>query len=186
MNGRRLYAVMLKEVRQMRRDRITLAMIVAIPVMQLLLFGYAINTNLRDLKAGVADQANTAGSRALVMDVVATTVVKPTLAARTPDELMEAMRRGQISIGIVIPPDFERRRSEGRELMQVLVDGSDNAVQSAAAQLAQIPVNGTRMFAADLTTGWAAVAAVVAVVVAADGLRSRTRASWPPWGVRSS
>jgi ABC-2 type transport system permease protein len=143
MNGRRLYAVMLKEVRQMRRDRITLAMIVAIPVMQLLLFGYAINTNLRDLKAGVADQANTAGSRALVMDVVATTVVKPTLAARTPDELMEAMRRGQISIGIVIPPDFERRRSEGRELMQVLVDGSDNAVQSAAAQLAQIPVNGT-------------------------------------------
>jgi ABC-2 type transport system permease protein len=143
VNGRRLYAVMLKEMRQMRRDRITLAMIVAIPVMQLLLFGYAINTNLRDLKAGVADQANTAGSRALVMDAVATTVVKPTLAARTPDELMEAMRQGQISIGIVIPPDFERRRSEGRELMQVLVDGSDNAVQSAAAQLAQMPVDGT-------------------------------------------
>jgi ABC-2 type transport system permease protein len=143
MNGRRLYAVMLKEVRQMRRDRITLAMIVAIPVMQLLLFGYAINTNLRDLKAGVADQANTAGSRALVMDVVATTVVKPTLAARTPGELMEAMRRGRISIGVVIPSDFERRRSEGRELMQVLVDGSDNAVQSAAAQLAQMPVDGS-------------------------------------------
>jgi ABC-2 type transport system permease protein len=143
MNGRRLYAVMLKEMRQMRRDRITLAMIVAIPVMQLLLFGYAINTNLRDLKAGVADQSNTAGSRALVMDVVATTVVKPMLAARTPDELMEAMRRGEISIGIVIPPDFERRRSEGRELMQVLVDGSDNAVQSAAAQLAQMPIDST-------------------------------------------
>jgi ABC-2 type transport system permease protein len=141
MNGRRLFAVMLKEMRQMRRDRITLAMIVAIPVMQLLLFGYAINTNLRDLKAGVADQSNTAGSRALVMDVVATTVVKPMLAARTPDELMEAMRRGEISIGIVIPPDFERRRSEGRELMQVLVDGSDNAVQSAAAQLAQMPID---------------------------------------------
>ena len=65
MSLRRLMAVMQKEVRQMRRDRITLAMIVAIPVMQLLLFGYAINTNLRDLKAGVADQANTAASRAL-------------------------------------------------------------------------------------------------------------------------
>lgn len=141
MIWRRLSAVMLKEVRQMRRDRITLAMIVAIPVMQLLLFGYAINTNLRDLKAGVADQANTAASRALVMDIVATTVVKPALVARTPQELMEAMRRGEISLGIVVPPDFERRRAEGREQVQILVDGSDNAVQSAAAQLAQMPAD---------------------------------------------
>lgn len=142
MSWRRLFAVMLKEVRQMRRDRITLAMIVAIPVMQLLLFGYAINTNLRDLKAGIADQANTAASRALVMDMVATTVLEPTLAAGTPQELMAAMQRGEISLGIVVPPDFERRRAEGREQVQVLVDGSDNAVQSAAAQLAQMPTEG--------------------------------------------
>ncbi len=141
MIWRRLSAVMLKEVRQMRRDRITLAMIVAIPVMQLLLFGYAINTNLRDLKAGVADQANTSASRAMVMDIMATTVVKPTLTARTPQELMEAIRRGEISLGIVVPPDFERRRAEGREQVQILVDGSDNAVQSAAAQLAQMPAD---------------------------------------------
>ncbi|MGN6222712.1 ABC transporter permease [Pseudoxanthomonas sp.] len=141
MIWRRLSAVMLKEVRQMRRDRITLAMIVAIPVMQLLLFGYAINTNLRDLKAGVADQANTAASRATVMDIMATTVVKPALSARTPQELMEAIRSGEISLGIVVPPDFERRRAEGREQVQILVDGSDNAVQSAAAQLAQMPAD---------------------------------------------
>ncbi len=143
MNLRRLGAVMLKEVRQMRRDRITLAMVVAIPVLQLLLFGYAINTNLRDLKAGIADQANTSASRALVMDIVATTVIKPTLAASTPDALMEAMRRGEISLGIVVPPDFERRRAEGREQVQVLVDGSDNAVQSAAAQIAQMPMEAS-------------------------------------------
>ena len=61
----------------MRRDRITLAMIVGIPVMQLVLFGYAINLNLRGLPAGVADQANTAGSRAVVMDMVATGVIEP-------------------------------------------------------------------------------------------------------------
>lgn len=142
MSWRRLWAVMLKELRQLRRDRITLGMILGIPVAQLLLFGYAINTNLRDLSAGIADQANTAASRALVMDMAATTVIDPVLAARTPDELMQAMRRGRISLGIVVPPDFERRRSEGRELVQVLVDGSDNAVQSAAAQLAQMPVAG--------------------------------------------
>ena len=65
MKFRRLMAVMMKELRQMRRDRITLAMIVGSPVMQLLLFGYAINTNLRDLSAGIADQSRTSASRAL-------------------------------------------------------------------------------------------------------------------------
>ena len=78
----------------MRRDRITLAMIVGIPVMQLLLFGYAINTNLRDLPAGIADQADTAASRALVMDIVATTVVKPVRFEQAPQQLMDAIRRG--------------------------------------------------------------------------------------------
>ena len=45
---------------------------------------------------------------------------------------MELLRRGEISVGIVVPPDFERRRVEGREAVQVLVDGSDTVVQSAA------------------------------------------------------
>ena len=76
MNLRRLWAIMLKELRQLRRDRITLAMIVGIPVMQLLLFGYAINLNLRHLDAGVAE-ANSAASRALVQDMVATGVITP-------------------------------------------------------------------------------------------------------------
>ena len=121
MKARRLLAVMVKEVRQMRRDRITLAMIVAIPVMQLILFGYAINTNLRGLDAGVADQAGTAGSRALVMDMVATDVVDPVLVDNTPQELMERLRRGEINVGIVIPPDFERRLIDGREAVTFLV-----------------------------------------------------------------
>jgi ABC-2 type transport system permease protein len=142
MKAGRLLAVMVKELRQMRRDRITLAMIVGIPVVQLLLFGYAINTNLRDLSAGFADQARTSASRALVMDIVASGVVRPALDAHTPQELLEAMRRGRISIGIVIPTDFEARRAEGREAVQILVDGSDNAVQSAAVQLARMPLDG--------------------------------------------
>jgi len=141
MNLRRLFAIVMKELRQMRRDRITLAMIVGIPVMQLVLFGYAINLNLRGLDTGIADQSNTAASRALVMDMVATGVISPTVSATTPQELMEDLRRGRISIGVVIPPDFERRRFEGREAVQVLVDGSDTVVQSAAVQLAQLPLN---------------------------------------------
>ncbi|HDS1578740.1 ABC transporter permease [uncultured Stenotrophomonas sp.] len=141
MNLRRLWAIMLKELRQLRRDRITLAMIVGIPVMQLLLFGYAINLNLRHLDAGVADQANSAASRALVQDMVATGVIAPRDESYTPDQLMQALRRGEISVGIVVPADFERRRFDGREAVQVLVDGSDTVVQSAAIQLAQVPLD---------------------------------------------
>ena len=140
MNLRRLWAVMLKEVRQLRRDRMTLGMILGIPVLQLVLFGYAINLNLRGLDAAVADQANTAGSRALVMDMLATGVVDPVADAATPQELMAMLERGEISVGIVVPPDFERRRIDGREVAQVLVDGSDTVVQAAAMQLAQVPV----------------------------------------------
>ena len=141
MNLRRLGAVMLKEVRQLRRDRITLAMILGIPVMQLILFGHAINLNLRGLSAGVADQANTSASRAAVMDMVASGVITPRLAATSPQQLSDALRRGEISVGVVIPPDFEARRFEGREAVQILVDGSDTVVQGAAAQLAQMPLD---------------------------------------------
>ncbi|GAB3103532.1 ABC transporter permease [Lysobacter terrae] len=143
MNWRRLFAIVLKELRQMRRDRITLAMIIGIPVMQLVLFGYAINLNLRGLSTGIADQAGTSASRALIMDMVATGVIAPTAEATTPSALMDMLRRGEISLGVVIPHDFERRRAEGREAVQVLVDGSDTTVQSAAIQLAQMPLEST-------------------------------------------
>ena len=136
MSARRLWAIMLKELRQLRCDRMTLAMILGIPVLQLVLFGYAINTNLRDLSAGIADQARTSASRMLARDIVASGVVAPALEVATPQQLVDAMRRGEISIGIVIPPDYERRRAEGREQVQVLVDASDAAAQAAAAQAA--------------------------------------------------
>ena len=143
MNWRRLYAIVLKELRQLRRDRVTLAMIVGIPVMQLVLFGYAINLNLRGLSAGIADESGTAGSRALVMDMLATGVIRPVAIAHASPELVTMLRRGQISIGVSIPPDFERRRRDGREAVQILVDGSDTVVQSAALQLAQVPIDSS-------------------------------------------
>ena len=147
MNLRRLGAIVLKELRQLRRDKLTFAMIAGIPLLELVLFGYAINLNLRGLDAGIADQANTAGSRALVMDMLATGVIRPKRVADAPEQLMEHMRRGEISVGVVVPPDFERRRLDGREAVQVLVDGSDTVVQSAAVQIAQTPLDGSRALA---------------------------------------
>lgn len=143
MNLRRLRAVVVKEFRQIRRDRVTLAMIIGIPVMQLVLFGYAINLNLRHLPAAIADQASTSNSRQAVMDMLATGVIEPVADARSPEQLMTMLRRGEISVGVVIPPDFERRLASGDEAVQVLVDGSDTVVQSAAIQLARMPLTDT-------------------------------------------
>ncbi|WP_159016300.1 ABC transporter permease [Cognatiluteimonas profundi] len=152
MNLRRMLAVVVKELRQLRRDRVTLAMILGIPVMQLVLFGFAINLNLRGLPAAIADEAGTSASRAMVMDMLATGVIRPVAPARTPQDLMALLQRGTISIGVAIPRDFDRRRIDGREAVQVLVDGSDTVVQSAAMQLAQMPLDSTAPVAAQAAT----------------------------------
>lgn len=144
MNWRRLWAIVIKEIRQLRRDRITAAMIVGIPSIQLLLFGFAINLDVRGIDAGIADQANTTASRALVQDLLATGVIVQRQRADTPTALLQGIRSGAISVGVVVPPDFERRLAEGREAVQVMVDGSDTSVQNAVRQLAQLPVGGVR------------------------------------------
>ncbi len=140
MNLERIYAVMLKEMRQMRRDRLTLGMMIGIPTLQLLLFGFAINPDVRRLPAAFADMADTAGSRALVRDMLATDVVRQVASARTPQELDALLDSGKIKIGVAIPPDFERRRLDGREAVQILVDGSDTSVQASARQLSAVPL----------------------------------------------
>jgi ABC-2 type transport system permease protein len=142
MKLRRLLAIIVKELRQLRRDRMTVALIIGIPVLQLALFGYAINMDVRNLPLAVANESQSAGSRALVQDLLATGVVKPVADARTPDDLMKLLRAGKISVGIYIPHDYERRRIEGRESVQILVDGSDTVVQASARQLATIPLEG--------------------------------------------
>ena len=138
----RILAVMMKELRQMHRDRLTAAMMIGIPTIQLMLFGFAINPDVRNLPAAIADMADSAGSRVLVQNMLATGIVRQTASARTPQELQVLLNRGKIKIGIVIPPDFERRKFDGREAVQVIVDGSDTTVQATARQLAAMPLDG--------------------------------------------
>jgi ABC-2 type transport system permease protein len=134
----RIFAIVLKEVRQLRRDRLTFGMIVGIPVMQLLLFGYAINTDVRHLSAGLADLSSTAASRQLVMDLANTQVIDIGYQVADTDALERLMREGKISVGIFIPSDFERRLQQpDRAAVQLLIDGSDNIVGGAAALLAR-------------------------------------------------
>lgn len=141
MNLRRLASIVRKELRQLRRDRLSFAMIVGIPVMQLLLFGYAINLDVRDLHAAVLDQAGTARSRELVAQIGATRVLDLRYRATSQAQVEALLRQGRISAAVVLPRDFETRLERGdRPALQLVVDGSDQAVQSAARQLAAFPV----------------------------------------------
>ena len=109
--------------------------------MQLLLFGYAINQDVRHLTAGVADLAGTQRSRTLVADAEASQVVDVVSTAHSAKGLVRLLRRGEIVVGILIPRDFERRvATGGRPTAQLLVDGSDPVVLSAAQLLAETPI----------------------------------------------
>lgn len=137
----RLMAVTRKEVRQLRRDRLTFAMIFGIPLMQIILFGYAINTDVRNLRTAVADEANTHLSREFVSRLDATQVTAIQTPVATVAELEQLLRSGEISVGISIPHDFDRRVADDtRAAVHILVDGSDPTIAGIADQLRNIPL----------------------------------------------
>ena len=143
MNLRRLGAIVVKELRQLRRDRLTFAMIIGIPTLQLVLFGYAINMDVRNLDAAVLDQANTARSREVIAEMGASQVLNLRYSLSTQKQLQDLLREGKISIALVVPADFEARLERAnRPALQLVVDGSDQVVQSAARQLAAFPLPG--------------------------------------------
>lgn len=134
----RILAIVIKELRQLRRDRITFAMIVGFPLAQLLLFGYAINMDPRHLDAAVADLASTSASRQFVLDIAHSQILNIKAQVGSAEEIEALMRAGQVSVGIFIPPDYERRLQQpDRSAVQLMIDGSDPVVQGAVARLAQ-------------------------------------------------
>src|SRR4026209_645848 len=106
---RRLRAVAMKEVRQLSRDRVTFGMIVGVPLMQIILFGYAINYDVRNLVTVVQDDANSSMSREVIAQLEAPQVVHVRYTTHSSDELAMLMREGRASMAVVIPSDFERR-----------------------------------------------------------------------------
>jgi len=137
----RLIAIMKKEMLQLRRDRLSIGMIVGIPVMQILLFGYAINMDVRNLQAAVADQAGTHLSRQFVADLNQTQVLLIQTAVETPEQLQDLLRTGKISVGVHIPPDFDRRVvDEQRPAAHLLVDGADPTIFGVTNQLQLMPI----------------------------------------------
>ena len=136
---RRLKALIVKEFIQVFRDRITLAMMAGIPVMQLLIFGFAINTDVKHLRTAVLDQARTQESRQLLDEFRGSMYFDMVKTVHSFAELNEAVGRGDVKVGIAIPPDFSRKTSSGRRAgVQVIVDATDSMSASSAISAASM------------------------------------------------
>lgn len=133
----RIYAVLSKEFTQLSRDRITYAMILMMPLVQLLLFGYAINTDPRHLPAAVFSTDHSSTANAVVAAMERTSYVDVRYLPHSESEMDDLLRRGQVMLGLTIPPDFTERVLKG-DKAQVLaeVDASDPV--SAAGALGAV------------------------------------------------
>lgn len=129
-----LLPVLRKEAIHIRRDPMALFFTVLIPLLQLMLFGYAINTNVRDIATVVYDAAHTQESRRLLDRFVNSDDFSVSEYATSDEAMNEAIVAGRAKVGIKIPPDYSRRLLAGETAsLLVLVDGSDSLVAGQAS-----------------------------------------------------
>jgi ABC-2 type transport system permease protein len=133
------WAMLQKEFIQMRRDRLTLGMMIGIPAIQLALFGFAIRTEVRHLPTVVLDEARTRESRELIASLVNSSYFDVVGEVRGREEIATRIGRGDVAAAVVIPHDFTRdlKRGRGAEA-QVIVDAADPLSSQSALQGASL------------------------------------------------
>ncbi len=152
----RIYAIFTKELTQLKRDKMTFGMVVMIPLIQLLLFGYAINTNIRNIPVGVVDLSMTGLSRILLETIGATQVVEFSAYYLYVEKAQAALARGEIRAILIIPKDVSQRLARhstvglgsppssdeetSRPIAQWVVDGSDTMIAGAIKSLRSMPL----------------------------------------------
>lgn len=130
---RGLAPVCRKEALHIVRDPGTLFFALLIPMLQLLLFGFAIDTNVRQVATVALDESQTQESRRLLQRFAASDVFAVRGIALSSDDLYQAIRSGKARVGIRIPPDYARHVQDGSTAtVLVLVDGSDSTVAAQA------------------------------------------------------
>lgn len=138
----RIASLAWKEVIQLKRDRVSMAMIVMLPLIQLLLFGFAIDTDVRHVRTIVYDQDRSHASRRFVLHLQATTYSDAIGNVASYREVDDAFQRGDADAALVIPPKFSEHIRAGQKApVQVIVNGTDpqivGSVLSATEGLAQ-------------------------------------------------
>lgn len=131
----RLRALIVKETIQIFRDKQQLFLLSFPPVVQLCLYGYALSPDVQNLRLGIVDECKSYKSRELISALVENRVFKP--ARSKPDDrraLMKQIEQGKVDAGVIIPPDFDRKISQGHQAsVQVILD----AVDANSAGIAQ-------------------------------------------------
>jgi ABC-2 type transport system permease protein len=138
----RIWAVIQKEFVQTLRDRSTLLLMLSLPVMQLLLFGYAVHTSVDHIPTIVADQSRDAASQAYVSALEASGYFAVVAYAPDQAEVVRAIDEGRAQAGVVIPPNFAADVERNQAQALFLVDGSDlftsQSAYNAATAIAEV------------------------------------------------
>ncbi len=163
----RLRALIYKETVQILRDRRTLMLFFALPLIELFLFAYAISLTITHLPTAVVDQSLDARSRDFTQALVNSGDFDVTLTLQNEQQVMQAIDAGTVKVGVVIPPDFSAQVQRGEGRVLILLDGSDSfSVESgynAALSIAQ-------KYSLTLTTEKLASAGVLAAGASAGAL----------------
>lgn len=130
---RRSYAMLVKEFIQLRRDRVSFAMIVMLPVMQLMLFGYAINTTPHNLPSAVLLQEDSDLARSILKALENTAYFRFLYEVHDVDDFDNLLKSGKVLFGVEIPRGFERAVRRGdKPALLVAADATDPVAASAA------------------------------------------------------
>ncbi|MCB1686887.1 MAG: ABC transporter permease [Halioglobus sp.] len=137
----RVGAITAKEFKQLARDRVTFGMIVMIPLMQLILFGYAISTMVRHIPVALVDNSGSGAARVISEQVRVTQVVDIVSHYPTAAEAEAAIIAGTVRAALILPENLTQRAAGGEPVGQWLVDGSDTMVSSALLGLRTMPLH---------------------------------------------
>jgi len=138
---RRSFAMVIKEFLQLRRDRVSFAMIVMIPVMQLMLFGYAINTTPRNLPTAVLLQEDSDLARSILKALENTAYFRFTHEVHDVAEFDNLLKSGKVLFGVEIPRGFERMVRRGdRPALLVAADATDPVAAGSAMSALSVVV----------------------------------------------
>ena len=135
----RIWAILIKEFHQMKRDKATLFMLVLMPLMQLIIFGYAINTDVKHVPTVIYDQSRSEESRELINAFVGTSYYDVVEYVDSNQAMLDSIYSGKAVAALTFPTTFSEDIKHGRTAeMQLIVDASDNTIANSAISTAQL------------------------------------------------
>lgn len=134
----RLVSIVRKEFIQLFRDKRMLALILVVPLVQLFLLSYLFSNDVRNLPLAVFDQSHSIESRALLGAYQATDFFRLAYSVSSDAELRDLIEKGDVGVGMIIPPDYAVRMHEGQAQVAFILDGSDPSVATTVLSVAQL------------------------------------------------